>query len=120
MKHHTSKRPNRHKGEPIACRRNINVDIYVQPEYIPIPSQYKNVLKRLREYPYKRNGLIPYAIVYSLFGSCLRFTKNSTVAVLTELERQGVIEIVPYNGIRILKGGRLRGSACSEGREVEE
>lgn len=90
---------------------------YVFSAYIPIPPQYKKVLKRLQEYPYKRREIIPYAVVYSLFGSCLRFSKNSTVEVLAELEKQGVIEIVPYNGIRILKDGRSA-SLVSEGAEA--
>ncbi len=92
-----SRRPELNRGDS-----NMTNTKYVYPAHIPIPPQYKKVLTRLWEYPYKRREIIPYVVVYSIFGSCLRFSKKSTVEVLAELEKQEVIEIVPYNGIRIL------------------
>lgn len=87
----------------------MNKRRYVQRAYIPTDIQYKRLLNKLRDYPYKRNGIVPYAIVYGLSGSYLKFTKAATVELISQLDSEGIVKIVPFRGIRVLKsagGGR--------------
>ncbi len=88
---------------------------YVQQGNKPTDTQYKRLLNKLRAYPYKRNGIVPFPIVYGLSGSYLKFTKNATVELLSQLDKEGVVKIVPYWGIRILNTKQANGrSACHE------
>ncbi len=82
--------------------------------YKPTDRQYKKLLDKLRAYPYKRNGIVPFPIVYMFSGSYLKFTKDATVELLSQLDKEGVVKVVPYWGVRILKNGRLGSSEKME------
>jgi len=50
------------------------------------------------------NKIIKFPVLFFWFSQKYRFDKKTVKAILRELERREYIEIIPYNGIRILSG----------------
>ena len=61
------------------------------------------VQKRLREIIFKRpkGGIIPFPDVFARICPIFCFTKEEAWAVLRSMDKKGLIEIVPFHGIRI-------------------
>ncbi len=76
----------------------------------------KKIVDALEKKTVKRNGIIPFPEVNCVLGRVFHFNYEARHHVLYELNKQQLIELIPYHGIRILKSGR---SACHEDKEVE-
>lgn len=59
------------------------------------------VLKRLRELSFKRGRIIPFPDVFARVCPIFCVPKEEAWAVLRSMEEKGLIEIVPYHGVRI-------------------
>lgn len=59
------------------------------------------VLKRLRELSFKRGRIIPFPDVFARICPIFCITKEDTWAVLKSMEEKGLIEIVPYHGVKV-------------------
>ncbi len=69
---------------------------------------FKEVVKRLLSdkaidfyLEYKPNSIIPFPLVYRVFGYSWHFDKSTSLKILKELERRGFLEIKFFNGIKI-------------------
>jgi len=54
-----------------------------------------------------RKRIIPFPLVFYRLGTIFHFDKNNSKIILKILERRGLIEIIPFKGIR-LSGQKLR------------
>lgn len=59
------------------------------------------VLKRLRELYFKKGRVIPFPDVFARICPIFCIPKEEAWAVLRSMEDKGLIEIVPYHGVRI-------------------
>ncbi len=58
--------------------------------------------ERLRKLPAAASGIVRFPLVFHKLCSSLQITKENAWYILIELEKEGKIEIVPNNGIRII------------------
>lgn len=59
------------------------------------------VLKRLRELSFKRGRIIPFPDVFARICPIFCILKEEAWAVLRSMEEKGLVEIVPFHGVRI-------------------
>lgn len=59
------------------------------------------VLKRLRELSFKRGRVIPFPDVFARICPIFSIPKEEAWVVLRSMQENGLIEIVPYHGVRI-------------------
>lgn len=50
---------------------------------------------------YKKNGIIPFPEIYQTLTTMLHLGKEDAIKVFDELKEAGLLEIVPFHGIRI-------------------
>ena len=76
-----------------------------------VPLIYEKALEFLDRKAKNRtkSGIIRFSDVYLIFAWYMRLNKAETRIFLKELENYGLIEIIPYNGIRIRKNTQFAG-----------
>ncbi len=76
----------------------MNADRNHVHDYKPNDGQYKKLLAKLRAYPYKRNGIVPFPIVYMFSGSYLKFSKDATVELFSvSVHRPAGVKLLFWN-----------------------
>ncbi len=67
----------------------------------------KKIIDALQTKTVKRNGIIPFPEVNCVLGRVFHFNYQARHHVLYELNKQQLIEIIPYHGIRLLRSAAL-------------
>jgi hypothetical protein len=65
----------------------------------------RKVLSYLSRCPKSRSGIISFKHVFRTLSWLFHLDKDEAWQFLKELRELGLVEIVPYRGIRILRGG---------------
>jgi len=61
---------------------------------------YEMVFKEILKINCKKR-IIPFPLVFYRLGTIFHLNKNNSKIILKMLERKGLIEIVPFKGVRI-------------------
>jgi len=85
----------------------VNKVVTKAHEYEPCGVVQRKVLLYLSRCPKSRTGIISFKHVFKTLSWLFHLDKDEGWQFLRELREEGVIEIVPYRGIRILRGGGL-------------
>ncbi len=71
-------------------------------QQIQIKGLYGLFFKRIREIEVKtKNNIIPFPVLFQKLCTCFSIPKQECWEVLFIIRDMGLIEIVPYHGIRI-------------------
>lgn len=71
-------------------------------QQIQVKGLYGLFYKRIREIRFMSNkGIIPFRVVFQKLCSCFSIPKKECWEVLFIIRDMGLIEIVPYHGIRV-------------------
>ena len=60
------------------------------------------VIRELKWFSNKKR-VIPFPIIFKQICPILHINKNEARLILSELEKKGCIEIIPFHGVRILR-----------------
>lgn len=63
---------------------------------------HTKIIKALDKIDIKRNAIIPFPEVNRVMSWMFHCGKNDRQILISELERLGFVEVVPFHGIRIL------------------
>ncbi|MGQ9469296.1 MAG: hypothetical protein ACUVTD_05660 [Nitrososphaerales archaeon] len=66
---------------------------------------YEIALRELRKINCKKR-IIPFPLVFNRLGTIFHFDKETTKIAMRALEERGLIQLVPFKGIRILMDDR--------------
>ena len=93
------------KGQP--AMTGITPPALKDESEIPNLLLYKKTLKIIQDKATSKgiikNSIIPFPLVFSTLSWYLHLAKNESFELFQEFKGAGLIEIVPYHGIRITK-----------------
>ncbi len=64
---------------------------------------HKKIIKALDKIDMKRNAIIPFPEVNRVMSWMFHCGRNDRQILISELERLGFVEVVPFHGIKILR-----------------
>jgi len=73
----------------------------------PLPLLSRKAINTIEKHAVRngviKNGIIPFPQVYHTLSTMFHLSKDDSVGVVEELKEAGLLEVVPYHGIRIVK-----------------
>lgn len=73
----------------------------------PLPLLYRKAINTIEKHAVKKgvikNGIIPFPQINHTLSTMFHLSKDDSVKVLDELKEAGVLEDVPYHGIKIVR-----------------
>lgn len=75
----------------------------------PLPLLYRKALDFIVRHAERKgvvkNGIVPYPEIYHPLSTMMHLGKDDAVEVFEELRGAGLVEVVPFHGIRLVPGG---------------
>ncbi len=76
------------------------------------PVTFQKILFELDRRSFKKHGLISLKQIHSIMGQCFHMNKDLQYEYIFEMKERGMIEFIPFWGIRILKNGQA--TSCEQ------